>query len=106
MGRCCGATRVDTAPNEEENAALAFHFEAPDATAPQTALLGVNPDPAEPWDADLVTDLVREIHSSARLRAVDPDLVPTVRHVLPALLLTSNVGGAPNGDTISTTRGA
>jgi hypothetical protein len=37
-----------------------------------------------------------------KIRAVDPDLVPTMGHYLPALFLATNAGGDPNGDTIAT----
>jgi len=84
---------------------VTFHVDAPGACAPQAALLAVSPDPARRWTADMLADIVAETSALAALRAIDPDLVPAVGHLLPALLLAHNVGGDVNGDTISTQLG-
>lgn len=94
---------VELVPGERENTAVAFHFDAPGACPPQTALLALHPDPVRPWSLDLVADLVKDVVGLAAARAVDPDLVPQLGHLLPAIHLAHNLGGDPAGDTISTT---
>jgi hypothetical protein len=94
---------VELVPGERENTAVTFHFDAPGACPPQTALLALHPDPVQPWSLDLVADLVKEMVGLATVRAVDPDLVPQLGHLLPAIHLAHNLGGDPAGDTISTT---
>ncbi|MEU6806995.1 hypothetical protein, partial [Streptomyces neyagawaensis] len=94
---------VEVVPNAEEDTAVAYHADVPDNCAPQALLLAVHPDPGLPWDDDTVADVVRETAAFAELRTVDPDLLPAVGHLLPAVLLAQNVGGGPAGDTASTT---
>ncbi|MER5627892.1 hypothetical protein ABT061_43405 [Streptosporangium sp. NPDC002544] len=93
---------VEVVPAKTENTAVAFHFDAPDACAPQALLLAVSPDPLAPWEDDTLAEVVRETAELAEVRMVDPDLVPAMGHLLPALLLAQNVGGHPAGDTVST----
>ncbi|WP_028048808.1 hypothetical protein [Cellulomonas sp. URHD0024] len=93
---------VESTPSATENTAVTFHLDAPDACAPQAVLLAVPPDPLLPWSTDALVDIVCETAELARVRAVDPDLVPTYGHLLPALLLAHSSGGDPGGDTVST----
>ncbi|NRD43905.1 FG-GAP repeat domain-containing protein [Corallococcus exiguus] len=97
---------VEVVPSSEETTAVTFHLDTPGACAPQTALLALPPDKARHWTVDMLADLIAETSALAALRAVDPDLVPAVGHLLPALLFAHNVGGDPAGDTVSTTTGA
>jgi hypothetical protein len=96
---------VEVVPVQAENTALAFHLDSPDACAPQALMLAVAADPAVRWTWDSLADTVRDALDLVRLRAVDPDLVPDVGHLLPTALLAHNVGGDPAGDTISTVTG-
>jgi hypothetical protein len=93
---------VEVIPAPEENTAVAFHLDSPDACAPQSILLAVAPDPARRWTWSAVSDVVAETAALAEIRAVDPDLTPTYGHLLPALLLAHNAGGDPGGDTVAT----
>ncbi|GAB3960428.1 hypothetical protein GCM10027614_82280 [Micromonospora vulcania] len=93
---------VEVVPSTQENTAIAFHLDTPDATAPQSILLAVAPDPGRRWTWDALGDVVAETAALAQIRAVDPDLVPAYGHLLPALLLPHNIGGDPGGDTVST----
>ena len=84
---------VEVVPTGSADTAVAFHLDTPDACAPQTALLAVHPDPARPWDAVLLSAVVREAAQLAMVRSVDPDDVPLVGHLLPALLMATNASG-------------
>jgi hypothetical protein len=93
---------VEVVPSTEENTAVAFHLDTPDACAPQSILVAVAPDPARRWTWAALSDVVAETSGLGEVRAVDPDLVPAYGHLLPALLLAHNAGGHPGGDTVST----
>jgi hypothetical protein len=93
---------VEVVPATEENTAVAFHLDTPDACAPQSILVAVAPDPVRRWTWAALSDVVAETSGLAEIRAVDPDLVPAYGHLLPALLLAHNTGGDPAGDTVST----
>jgi hypothetical protein len=93
---------VEVVPRSQENTAVAFHLDTPDACPPQAILMAVAPDPARRWTWAALGDVVAETAGLAEIRAVDPDLVPAYGQLLPALLLAHNVGGDPGGDTIST----
>ena len=99
-------TWVEVVPDDAEDTAIALHLDVPSNEAPQALLLAVHPDPDVPWDDPTVLDVVLETADLARIRMVDPDLVPVVGHLLPALLLAHNVGGDPAGDTVSTDLGS
>jgi hypothetical protein len=88
---------VETIPTPTHDTAVAFHLDSPDAQAPQALLLAVHPDPGEAWTTELLGLTVLEALDLARMRTVDPDLVPVAGHVLPAVLFAAN----PAGDTIS-----
>ncbi|MEU5689951.1 hypothetical protein DEJ48_38915 [Streptomyces venezuelae] len=93
---------VEVVPNNEETTAVAFHYDNPGNTAPQALLLAVPPVVGQPWDTDTLQDVLAETIDLARVRAVDPDALPDLGQYLPALMLACNVGGDPQGDTIST----
>jgi hypothetical protein len=94
---------VEVVPAATEDTAVAFHLDAPGAAAPQSALLAVSPDPSRRWDLDTLEAVLLDTVAMIRLRAVDPDAVRTLGHLLPALLFAHNAGGDPAGDTVSTT---
>ena len=68
-------------PDPDVTTGLALHYQAPAARAPQTILLAVHPDPAEPWSVDLLDATIREALSLAQLRMVDHE---DLAQVLPA----------------------
>jgi hypothetical protein len=84
---------VEVVPTGTADTAVAFHLDTPDSCAPQTALLAIHPDPARPWNAVLLSKVVREAAQLAMVRSVDPDDVPLVGHLLPALLMPTNASG-------------
>ncbi len=60
---------TEAIPTDEELTALAFHYDQPNAEAPQTLLLAVCPDTTWTWDA--VVSSVTETLRRAKLRTVD-----------------------------------
>ena len=85
-------------PSIQENAAVAFHYEEPQARAPQALLLAVCPDGRRSWDDDLVICILEEALELAKIRTVDLDSVQEVGQILPALYFALNLQGA----TVST----
>jgi hypothetical protein len=85
---------MDVIPNAVETAAAAFHYDRPNATAPQAILLAVTPVPQATWDLDTLEAVVLETIALSRIRAVDPHSIQKVRHVLPAIYLAHNLANA------------
>jgi hypothetical protein len=81
---------VEVVPGERELTGLAFHFDQPDAFAPQTILLAVPPDDRKAWDLEALQAVVLETLEWAKLRCVDPDALGELGHLLPALYFADN----------------
>jgi hypothetical protein len=89
---------VEVVPNERELTGLAFHFDQPDACAPQAILLAVPPHDGKPWNLEALEAVVLETLEWAKLRCVDPDALGELGHFLPALYFADNV----SNDTVAT----
>ena len=64
---------VEVVPGRSETTGLTFHFDQPDARAPQAILLAVPPDERRPaWDLDTLATVLHETFDLAQIRAVDP----------------------------------
>jgi hypothetical protein len=78
----------ETIPGEDVTTGVSFHFDRPNALAPQSMLLAVPHtwgDVAADWRlADLV-DIVRDTAELTRVRLVDPDALQNLDRLLPAL---------------------
>jgi hypothetical protein len=62
-------------PGESETTGIAFHFDRPNACAPQALLLAVSPTLDGAWEwADLVAT-IEETFDRARIRGVEPDQI-------------------------------
>lgn len=95
----------EVVPNRAETTAVAFHYDAPGAQAPQAILLAVPPDLNRQWDVETLAAVINETLDLTKLRAVDPDALADhtdLGHYLPAAYFARNKGGDLNGDTIST----
>ncbi len=68
---------------QSEIAGLSFRYDRPDAEPPQAILLAVPPDPARPWTADALLQVVRETLDLAKLRAVDLRDLPRMTPLFP-----------------------
>ena len=92
-------TWVEVVPQAEAATSVAYQADAPTARAPQAILLGLAPDIAKGWNADLVADLALEALSLARLRTVDAETAAWLGRMLPAVVLpdgdAADVIGAP-----------
>ena len=78
----------ETIPESRETTAVAFHYDAPGARAPQTMLLAVHPDPdPTTWDMDALVGSVHEAMDLARVRTLGPKELAAFSTFLPALYL-------------------
>jgi len=96
---------VEVVPAPVETTGVAFHCDAPQATAPQAILLAIPPNPRKSWDVASLEAVLLETLDLAKLRMVDSERRPTLGHFLPALLFARNSGDALRGDTIATNYG-
>lgn len=79
---------TESIPAAEETTAVAFHYDAPGARAPQTMLLAVHPEPgAATWDMAALIDSVHEAMDLARLRTLGSAELAPFSTFLPALFL-------------------
>lgn len=85
----------ETAPEpvDEEMGALAFHYNQPDARAPQAWLLAVPPDPSRGWCMEDVHAVVEEAFALARIRGMDLNDITELRGVLPVQWAEPPTGG-------------
>jgi hypothetical protein len=81
---------VEVVPNTRETTALAFQFDMPDATAPQTVLIAVPPVPGQDWTAETLRRVLMETLDLAKLRAVDTAALGAAAQHLPGLYLAFN----------------
>jgi hypothetical protein len=66
-----------------ELAGLTFHYNQPDARAPQAILIAVPPDPSRPWNAGTLLQVVRETFDLARIRSVEHRDLPRRTPIVP-----------------------
>jgi hypothetical protein len=85
---------VEVVPSAHETLGAAFHFDAPNAAAPNAILLAVPPEGIAAWDESALALTVQQALEQAMIRAVDPDAMPEVGHFLPALYFPLNMRGA------------
>ena len=84
---------TEIVPRGSEITGLSFHFDQPDATAPNVIAIGVHPGDRPTWDLDTLEATVLEILDLAKLRAVDTDDVQWVGRFLPLLYFPDNLAG-------------
>jgi hypothetical protein len=89
---------VETLPSPAETTGVTFHFDQPDARAPNVILLAIPPDLNRPWDLATLEKILLETLELAKLRAVDTQALDQLGQFLPALFFASNV----QGETVST----
>ncbi len=89
---------VETLPASRETTGVTFHFDQPDARAPNAILLAIPPDPGQPWDLGTLEKILLETFELAKLRAVDTETLADLGQFLPALFFASN----ERGETVST----
>jgi hypothetical protein len=89
---------VETLPSSTETTGLAFHFDQPDARAPNAVLIAVPPDRRKPWDLGTLEKILLETLDLVKIRAVDTHALTDLGQFLPALFFTFN----PDHRTVST----
>jgi len=75
-------------PGEKETAGISFHFNRPNAVAPQAVLLAVSPELKGNWAWDDLVSVINETLDLSKLRTVEPDMVMKSEYadVLPTVL--------------------
>jgi hypothetical protein len=76
---------VEVVPSSHETTGVSFHFDRPNARAPQAILLAVPPDGRSTWDVETLEATVCETLELAKLRLVDLSVLGEVGQFLPAL---------------------
>lgn len=95
---------MEVVPSRDETTSVAFHVEAPSATAPQVMLLAVPPEGLTRWNASTARAVVDEALALARIRLVDGDVLQGLGQLLPALLaIESTTDEAPGFDVVGVT---
>jgi hypothetical protein len=86
---------TELVPTKQETTGIAFHFNRPNATAPQTLLLAVAPRLRGAWSWEDLVAVIVETFERARIRAVEPDMVAGTPYfqALPAILSEFSEGG-------------
>jgi hypothetical protein len=79
---------TESVPSDATTTGVAFHFDRPNATAPQALLLAVPPVVRGRWQWDALKGCVCEALALAKLRAVEPDALAADGYFqgLPAIL--------------------
>ncbi len=81
----------ETIPAAVETTAVAFHYDAPGARAPQAVILAVHPAAsADHWDLDTLLGTVNEAVELTHLRALSAAEMAPLAPLLPALFLPDN----------------
>ena len=79
---------AEVLPNTEELTGIAFHYNQPDSTAPQSLLLAVTPVETGRWVWDDLVYTLLDTLELAKLRAVEPEHIDKTMfsQLLPTLL--------------------
>ena len=79
---------TESVPSDHATTGVAFHFNRPNAIAPQALLLAVPPVAHGAWQWNALKGSVREAFELAKLRAVQPEALMTGGYFqgLPAIL--------------------
>ncbi|HEX3165421.1 MAG TPA: hypothetical protein VHQ93_04125, partial [Chitinophagaceae bacterium] len=79
---------VELIPAEKETAGITFHFNRPNAVAPQSILLAVSPEINGKWSWDDLLAIINETLDLSKLRVVEPDMIMETEYadILPTVL--------------------
>jgi hypothetical protein len=86
---------TELVPAARETTGIAFHFDRPNAVAPQAMLLAVAPRITGGWSWNDLVAVIEETLARAKMRAVEPDAIARTPYfqALPAILSEFSVGG-------------
>ncbi|HEV3169664.1 MAG TPA: hypothetical protein VGZ32_04970, partial [Actinocrinis sp.] len=90
---------LERIPADSTTAGVAFHFDEPNARAPQAMLLALCPDARPTWDLGLVATILDETLGLAKVRGVDLASVQEVGQIVPALYFPFNLQAATPATT-------
>ena len=90
---------LERIPGATTTAGVAFHFDEPNARAPQAWLLALCPDSRQTWDRPLIAQILSETYDLARIRGVDLASITEVGQILPALYFPFNLQAATPATT-------
>src|SRR5215208_861340 len=91
---------VEVVPGRNEITGLTFHFDQPDARAPQSILLAVTPeDRRSVWDLDTLATLLQETFDLAQMRAADPAALADAGLSLPPAIWFAEPGVTEPGQS-------
>src|SRR5215211_21261 len=78
---------MEVIPVKEETTGIAFHYNQPNAAAPQSVLLAVTPSITNQWEWDDLVFTILDTMELAKNRAVEPDHVDKtyLNQVLPSV---------------------
>lgn len=78
---------IEVIPGKSETTGVAYHYNQPNATAPQTIMLAVTPDTSTTWTWDNLVHTIIDTVELAKNRAVEPDHIEKsmLSHVLPGI---------------------
>jgi hypothetical protein len=82
---------TEVIPDEVETTAIGFHYDDPGAEAGQAVLLAIPPGEAQSWDIVTFANILNETADLAKVRAVDLELLPALRQLLPAIYLSTDL---------------
>ena len=81
---------VEVVPNAVETTGVTFQYDQPDAAPPQSILVAVPPDVAQPWNLGSLSQVLLETIDLARIRTVDLETFNDLGHYLPGLYFAVN----------------
>ncbi len=79
---------TELVPGNKETTGIAFHYNQPNAKAPQTVLLAITPEIKGNWTWNELMDILNDTLDRAKRRAVEPDQIDTSINAqfLPAMM--------------------
>lgn len=81
-------------PVEDEVTGVTYHYNQPNATAPQAVLMAVEPTNSGKWDWDVLQGVLNDTIRRSRSRAVEPDQImehDTLKVLLPMTIASFDV---------------
>jgi hypothetical protein len=86
---------TELVPTKQETTGIAFHFNRPNAMAPQSLMLAIAPRLTGAWKWNDLVVVIDETFARAKMRAVEPDMLVQTPYfqALPAILAEFSAGG-------------
>lgn len=85
-------------PTSSEVTGVAFNYDRPNASPPQTLLLAVTPKVTGRWTWDALVGIVNDTLLRSKLRAIDPHLLDTIDKPEVNVLLPANLADFAHAD--------